>query len=125
MGNQIHKLTGTPFSSEKNQEGDQTKKTLGVGVDLTEFCTTGTIRFKPTTERCAKLIESMERAESEDYLAPRLAESLLDKLNFTLSACPRGVGRAATQPLINRAGGGRDSAPTTKRRKYRWTAVMA
>jgi hypothetical protein len=63
-------MTGTPFSPEKHQEGDQTNKALGVEVDLTEFRTTCTIRFKTTAERCAKLIESMERAESEDYLAP-------------------------------------------------------
>ena len=57
--NQIHKLVGTPFSPEKHQEGDQANKALGVDVDLTDFRTTSSIRFKTTAERCPKLIETM------------------------------------------------------------------
>ena len=60
-----------------------------MAVDLTEFRTTSTIRFAPTPERCAKLIDSFLRIF--DYLNPRQAESLRGKLNFTLSACPKGV----------------------------------
>ncbi len=96
----------TPFSPEKHQEGYQVNKVLGVGVDLTEFLITFTIRFKSTVELCAELIEFMERAESEDYLPLRHTESLLVMLNFTLSDCPRGVGRVVTQSLIIRVGVG-------------------
>jgi hypothetical protein len=123
-GNQIHKLGGMDFSPEKHQEADETKIALGVGVDLTAFRTTSTIRFTPTPERCAKLVTVMELAQHDDYLHPREAESLLGKLNFTLSACPKGVGRAATQPLISRATGNRASAPPAKGNKFRWTSAM-
>ncbi len=74
------------FSPEKHQETDETKIALGVGVDLTTFRTTNTIRFTPTSERCAKLIAVMELAQHYDYFHPRETESLLGKLNITLSA---------------------------------------
>ena len=66
----------------------------------------------------------MEIAQHNDYPNPRQAESLLGKLDFTLSACPKGVGRAAMQPLINRATGDYHSASSLKGNKFRWAAAM-
>ena len=50
---------------------------------------------------------------------------MLGKLNFTLSVCPKGVGRAPTQPLIQRAAGETYSANYVKRNKFSWTPAMA
>ena len=50
---------------------------------------------------------------------------MLGKLNFTLSPCPKGVGRAPTQPLIQRAAGETYSANYAKRNKFSWTPAMA
>ena len=84
----------------------------------TSFRTTSTIHFTPTPERCGKLINVI-------YLNPRQVESLLGKLNFTLSACPKGIGHTDTQSLINRDTGDHYSASSTKGNKFRWTAAMA
>lgn len=112
------------FSPEKHQETDDVNKALVVSVDLTEFQTTSTIRFSPTPERCGKLIDTMEIAQNENYLDPRQAESRLGKMNFTLSVCPKGVGRASTQPLIKRVSGDPYSANYVKSNKFNWTPVM-
>ena len=89
------------------------------------FQTTSTIRFTPTPERCGKLIDAMEIAQNKNYLDPRQAESMLGKLNFTLSSCPKGVGRASTQPLFQRATGETYSANYAKSNKFSWTPAMA
>ena len=50
---------------------------------------------------------------------------MMGKLNFTLSACPKGVGRAATQPLIQRAAVEPYSTIHGKSNKFSWTPAMA
>jgi hypothetical protein len=97
------------FSPEQHQETDETDKVMGVTVDLTAFHTTSTICYTPTPEHCSKLIAGMQLDQHDDYLHrgvhPRQAESVLGKFNFTLSTYPKGVGRTATQSLINHTTG--------------------
>ncbi len=65
-----------------------------------------------------KIIAVRELVQHDDYLQPRETESLLVKLNFTLSECPKDVGSVVSQPLINSVTGVRDSghnsAPSVK-----------
>ena len=50
-----------------------------------------------------EIIEDLERCQAENCMYPSVAESLFGRLNFVLKTTVGAVGRAATQPLMQRA----------------------
>jgi len=77
---------------------------LGVNADLSAEASGWRVIFKPTSGRTEFILETLQKAKKDNYLAPRVAATLLDKVYVLLiTGAYFGCGRAATQPLVQRA----------------------
>ena len=74
----------------------------GIMVDLTDVHEGRTVRFEPTTERIRKILTEWRRARAAGILTSAEVSRLLGKVQFLLSAVYGRVGRAASQPLVQR-----------------------
>jgi len=73
---------------------------LGVDADLSASASGRRVIFKPTSGRTEFILDTLQKSN----LAPRVAATLLGKLYFLLIiGAYFGCGRAATQPLVQRA----------------------
>ena len=80
------------------------KQWLGVDADLSASASGRRIIFKPTSGRTEFILDTLQKSNQDNYLAPRVAATLLGKLYFLLiTGAYFGCGRAATQPLVQRA----------------------
>ena len=80
------------------------KQWLGVDADLSASASGRRVIFKPTSGRTEFILDTLQKSNQDNYLAPRVAATLLGKLYFLLIiGAYFGCGRAATQPLVQRA----------------------
>ena len=73
------------------------------------------VLLSPTPERVADILSELTRCELAGNMSPAMAETLFGRIGFVLTTAVGAIGRAATQPLLQRAhesGGGR-SLPFT------------
>ena len=91
-------------SRETRKHADSTNVALGVDADFSTAVSGRRVIFKPTSGRTEFILNTLQRAKKDNYLAPRVAATFLGKLYFLLiSGAHFGCGRAATQPLVQRA----------------------
>ena len=122
--NRIHDLVGIGLEPKKQKPAAAENELLGVWGDLSDYGSQGRVRFSATQKRRREIIATMEEARTEKKLRPRQAASLLGRLNFALSAAYTSVGRAATQPLVDRANQRHEGRGRNCRNPHRWTPSM-
>jgi hypothetical protein len=76
---------------------------LGVACDLRVAASRHTVLLAPTPERVADILADLTRCEAAGYMSPAEAEALFGRLGFVLQTTVGAIGRAATQPLLQRA----------------------
>ena len=59
--------------------------------------------LSPTEGRVQEIIADLQRCKTNGYMLPSEAESLFGRLGFVLRTTVGAIGRAATQPLLQRA----------------------
>ena len=62
------------------------------------------VYLSPTEERVRDILQELDECEAAGRVPPSVAESLFGRIGFTLSTAVGAVGRAAVQPLLQRAG---------------------
>lgn len=97
-----HKLTNTRLASEKHEPAAYSNKFMGVMCDTSSFHTSSTISFHPDPGRVDRLLAFIARCRATDSLSPSAAGTLRGKLGFVLTHAYGRIGRAATQPLVER-----------------------
>jgi len=92
------------LDAKKRKHTDSTKVALGVYADLSAAASGRRFIFKPTSGRTEFILDTLQKVKKDNYLAPRVAATLLGKLYFLLiTGAYFSCGRAATQPLVQRA----------------------
>ena len=117
----LHSLCGLELEPSKRKTAKPVNVLLGVEGDLSGFKDSRQVKFRPTERRCRAILAQLSRCQREDKMTPRVAANLLGRLTFILSSTYTSVGRAATQPLVDRASAKRTPAHL---RKWEWTASM-
>jgi len=121
--NALTTMAGIGLEPKKQKLAGHKNELLGVAADLSKFHSEAKISFTPTQKRGREIIATMDECRQQGILRPAQAASLLGRLNFALSAAYNGVGRAATQPLVDRANA-HGSGPAKKGTRTRWTPSM-
>ena len=103
-------LIGFPLAPAKRKFAASQNELLGVECDLSQFASSARVSFRPTERRLQEIqnqLASMQREASADpsapVMPPRVAASLLGRLNFIMSSSYASIGRAATLPLVERS----------------------
>ena len=99
----LHVDCGFPLSARKHRAAAQVRKFKGVVTDFTKLRHDGVVRVYVDEGRREKILTRIEAALEEDALTPAQAASLVGKLTFTLTWAFGKTGRAAKQPLQDRA----------------------
>ena len=74
-----------------------------MACDLRSAASSRTVFLSPTPERVEDILTDLTRCEEADHLPPSVAEALFGRLGFVMQTTVGAVGRAATQPLLQRA----------------------
>jgi len=82
------------------------------------------ISFKPTLQRRNEIIAALKECQIRKQMRPREASAFLGRLNFLLSTSYTSVGRAATQPLVDRASNRHEGNGPSRANKNWWTHSM-
>lgn len=122
---EIHNLCGLELEPEKRKDAAHTNVLLGVEGDLSKFSEHRQVSFRPTKRRCKAILESLRRCKRLNKMLPREASALLGRLTFILSSSYTSVGRAATQPLVDRATDRAEGKGASRKDRHRWTASMS
>ena len=98
----VHDIVRFGLAPKKRKDSAQTNVELGVVCDVSRAASDGIVSFAPTESRVEGVLGSLRRARAANRLTPAEAATVFGKLGFTLAAAYGRVGRAATQPLIQR-----------------------
>jgi hypothetical protein len=75
-----------------------------VACDLRSAASSRTVFLSPTPERVEDILTDLTKCEEANHLPPSVgAEALFGRLSFVMQTTVGAVGRAATQPLLQRA----------------------
>jgi hypothetical protein len=75
-----------------------------VAYDLRSAASSRTVFLSPTPERVEDILTDLTKCEEANHLPPLVgAEALFGRLGFVMQTTVGAVGRAATQPLLQRA----------------------
>jgi hypothetical protein len=94
---------GIPLAPEKRKRLAQRQVELGVVCDLSNANTDGVVSLSPTEGRKEAILQDLRAARDKNYMSSGEAQRMSGRLGFLLSTAFKRVGRAATQPLIQRA----------------------
>jgi hypothetical protein len=122
---EIHSMAGLELEPEKRKPGAHVNVLLGVEGDLRDFRQKRQVRFRPTRRRCKAILASFKECRRRGRMKPREAANLLGRLTFILSSAYTSVGRAATQPLVDRAADKAGGKGAGRRQRHAWTASMS
>ena len=102
----LHKAVGLVLEPDKSVPPKQTNIFLGVQTHLQWADETGYPRvvFTPSEYRVRGILDKLAECRAKNHLDAREASVLQGKLQFIRGHSFRGVGRAATQPLLTRSG---------------------
>ena len=110
----LHNAVRFPLEPKKRKASASSNVELGVECDLSGARTRREVVYSPTPTRVREVLQTFSDHRAAGTMSARDASSLLGRLNFTLSTAYGAVGRAATQPLLQRAtadGGDRAFTP--------------
>ena len=122
--NRIHTMLGMEFEPNKHKAAAPSNVILGVEVNLQDFRSEGKISFAPTKKRCEEIVQQLRECERRGLLTSMEAASVLGRLGFILTASYRSLGRAALQPLIQRAAAKKSSCGFSRASQF-WTGAMS
>ena len=75
-----------------------------MAYDLRSAASSRTVFLSPTPERVEDILTDLTKCEEANHLPPLVgAEALFGRLGFVMQTTVGAVGRAATQPLLQRA----------------------
>lgn len=111
----LHNAVRLRLEPKKRKRSAPRHVELGVDCDLQFASSRRTVLLSPTPERVADILSELTRCELAGSMSPSEAESLFGRISFVLTTAVGAVGRAATQPLLQRAHerSGRGALPFT------------
>ena len=98
----LHNAVRIPLEPDKRKLPMAVQEELGVTCDLSQ-APSGVVMLSPTEGRVKEIIADLQRCKANGYMLPSEAESLFGRLGFVLRTTVGAIGRAATQPLLQRA----------------------
>jgi hypothetical protein len=121
---EIHDMCGLGLAPDKRKTAAHVNVLLGVEGDLTAFKEERQVSFRPTKRRCDAILATLKTCQRKNKMRPREAANLLGRLTFALSSSYTSVGRAATQPLVDRASDRAEGRGAGAQDRHRWTRSM-
>jgi len=102
----LHNAVGLLLEPDKSTTPAQTNTFLGVRTHLEGVSGTESPQavFTPSARRLQGVLDKLQECRDANHLDKHEAEILQGKLQFIRGHSFRGVGRAATQPLLTRSG---------------------
>ena len=113
----LHNSVRLRLEPTKRKHSASEQVALGTACDLRHAASRQTVYLSPTPERVEALVADLQACEAAGRMTPSEAESLFGRVSFVFSAVAGAVGRAATQPLLQRSHEGPGSTL--------WTAAMS
>ena len=100
---ELHKAVRIPLEPKKRKPPRAKQEALGVNCDLSQAAAGRVVMLSPTRERVDDILADLKRCRASNYMPPWEAEALFGRLGFVLRTTGGAVGRAATQPLLQRS----------------------
>ena len=88
---------------KKRKHSAVVQEELGVECDLRKVASERVVLLVPTPTRVADILADLQACQDADEMSPATAERLFGRISFALTATIGAFGRAATQPLLQRA----------------------
>ena len=99
----LHSAVRLRLEPKKRKRSASRQVELGVDCDLQFAASRRTVLLSPTPERVEDILSELTQCELADRMSPAVAETLFGRIGFVLTTTVGAVGRAATQPLLQRA----------------------
>ena len=99
---QLHLLVNRPLDVGKRQTMASKRVGLGVTIDVSRVRSEWAIVVSTKWHRCLSILTMLRDARSNNHLPPGIASTIYGKLGFVFTAVYGRVGRAASQPLMER-----------------------
>ena len=99
----LHKSVRIGLEPAKRKLAAQEQVELGVVCDLRSAASRRVVFLSPTPERVAHILGELQACEARGVMTPAEAEAIFGRVSFTLTTVSGAVGRAASQPLLQRA----------------------
>lgn len=98
-----HRAAGRDLDVGEHQAATRSNPALGVLIDVSRVHSKMCIIVSCSWHRCLSVLISLRDSRDGDFLAPGTVSAIQRKLRFILSSAYGRVGRAASQPLVQRA----------------------
>ena len=98
----LHNIISRPLDSGKRQSMASRRLGLGVSIDLSNVRSEWHIVVSTKWHRSLSILLMLRDARDHNHLPPGTASTIYGKLGFVLTAAYGRVGRAASQPLMQR-----------------------
>ena len=99
----LHNAVRLRLEPKKRKLGADQQVELGVACDLRSAASRHTVLLSPTPERVEDILADLTRCEAANRMSPSEAEALFGRLGFVMQTTVGAIGRAATQPLLQRS----------------------
>ena len=99
----LHNAVRLRLEPKKRKHSAVAHVELGVSCDLRRVSTDRVVLLSPTPERIEDILTDLQACQDANEMSPATAERLFGRITFTLTATVGSIGRAATQPLLQRA----------------------
>jgi len=99
----LHSAVRVGLEPLKRKRSAAQQVELGVACDLRAAASERTVYLSPTPERIADILADLAACEVAGVMTPAVAEALFGRISFSLTTVAGAVGRAALQPLLQRA----------------------
>jgi hypothetical protein len=99
---QLHIILNRLLDAGKRQEMAGKRVGLGVNVDVSRVRAEWAVVVSTKWHRCLSILTTLREARATNHLPPAYASVIYGKLGFVFTAVYGRVGRAASQPLMQR-----------------------
>jgi len=99
----LHNAVRLRLEPKKRKRSASVQEELGVECDLRKVATERVVLLAPTPARVADILADLQACQDAGEMSPATAERLFGRISFALTATIGAFGRAATQPLLQRA----------------------
>ena len=99
----LHDAVRLQLEPKKRKRSAAVQEELGVECDLRRVSAERVVLLAPTPSRVADILADLQACQDAGEMSPATAERLFGRISFALTATVGAFGRAATQPLLQRA----------------------
>ena len=99
----LHNAVRLRLEPKKRKRSAAMQEELGVDCDLRRVAAERVVLLSPTPARVADILADLQACQDAGEMSPATAERLFGRISFALTATVGAFGRAATQPLLQRA----------------------